>query len=57
MENFVDHGYSVTDNGTKVHFFCQGIKSAELQAAANFVQAQPENYGKDFDATGLILVR
>ena len=47
----IDHGYSGMDEGTKVHHFLQDIKSTELQAVLNDVWAQPEKYGKEFDAT------
>ena len=39
------------DNGTKVHRFLQGIKSTELEAVINVVQAQPRKYETDFEAT------
>ena len=39
------------DDGTKVHHFLQGIKSSELEAAVNAVQAQLEKNDKDFDMT------
>ena len=39
------------DNGTKVHYFLQGIKSTELEAVVNVVCAQPKKYGMDFDTT------
>ena len=51
MESLTDCGYSSMDNGTKVCNFCQGIKSPELKAAVNIVQAQPEKCRTDFDAT------
>ena len=38
------------NNGTKVHHFLQGIKSPQLEAVVNVVQAQPKKYGTDFDA-------
>ena len=50
MESLTDYGYSGMDNGTKVHHFLQGIKSPELEAAANVVCTKPEKYGTDFDA-------
>ena len=49
MESLTDYGYIVMNNGTKVCHFLQGIKSIELEA--NFVWAQSQNYGTDFDAT------
>ena len=38
------------DNGAKVHHFPLGIKSTELEAVVNVVQAQLEKNGPDFDA-------
>ena len=51
MESLSDSGCSGMDNGTQFHHFLQGIKSTELEAAVNIVQAQPEKYGTDFDIT------
>ena len=51
MESLTDYGYSGMENGTKVHHFLQDIESPELEAVVNVVQAQPEKYGTDFDAT------
>ena len=45
------YGYSGMGNGTKVHHFHQGIKSPELEAGVNVVQAQQEKCGMDFDNT------
>ena len=49
MKSLVDHGYSGIDDGTKVHHFLEGIKSTELEAAANVVWANQRR--KDFDVT------
>ena len=51
MERLADYGYSGMGNGTKVHHFLQDIKSTELEAAVNVIQAQPEKNGTDFDTT------
>ena len=51
MESVTHYGCSGMDNGTKVCHFLQGIKSPELEAVVNIVQAQPEKYGTDFDTT------
>ena len=51
MESLTDYGYSVMDNGPKVHHFFQGIKSSKLEEVDNVIQAQPEKYGTDFDTT------
>ena len=51
IKSLVDHGYSGMDKGTKVHHFLKGIKSTKLEKVVNVVSAQPEKYGKDFDAT------
>ena len=40
MESLIDYGYSGMDNGTKVCHFLQGIKSTDLEAAVNVVQAK-----------------
>ena len=50
MGSLTDYGYSEMDNGTKVCHFFKGIKSTELEAVVNVVQAQPEKYGMDFNA-------
>ena len=55
MEVFTDYGYSKIDNGTKICHFLQGINRNELETAVNVVQAQPEKYGPDFDATVIYL--
>ena len=57
MESLTDCGYSGIDNGTKACHFLQGIKSTELEAVVNIVQAQLEKYGTDFDATVPYLVQ
>ena len=40
MESLTEYGYSGMYNGTKVLHFLQGVKSTELEAAVNVVQAQ-----------------
>ena len=52
MFNLTDYGYSGMDNDTKVHHFFQGIKSTDVEAAVNVVQAQQEKYGTDFERKG-----
>ena len=51
MESLADYGNSVVNNFTTAHHFLQQIKSTELEAAVNVFQAQPKQYGKDFDET------
>ena len=55
MESLTDFGYSGVDNCIKVHLFLQGIKSIELEAVVNVVQAQSGKYCMDFDATASYL--
>ena len=50
MESLANHGYSGTDDATKVYHFFQGMKRAELEAMVNVVNVQWQKYGKDFDA-------
>ena len=37
MEGLADHGYSGINDGTKVCYFLQGIRRADLEAAVNVV--------------------
>ena len=51
LEGLVDHGYISTNDCTNIDHFLHGIKSTELEAVVNIAWAQPEKYGKHFDAT------
>ena len=46
-----DHSYSGIGNGTKACKFIQGFKISKLEAVISVVQAQPEKFDRDFDAT------
>ena len=49
MEGLADHGYSGINDGTKVCYFLQGIRRADLEAAVNVVWAQMKKYHEGFD--------
>ena len=50
MECLSDYCYSGINDGTKVHHFLHDIERTELDVVVNVIWAQPEKYGKNFDA-------
>ena len=52
MESFAEGDYSSIDDGN----IPQGIRSTELEAVVNVVQAQTKKYRNDFDASISYLV-